>query len=113
MNSDVSEKVEAVTSKLFYFINKNDLLPFDKDFYTLEIITNELSLRSKIDILPTMSQFSRTYGFKIYYIDNGKTEMINNVYSKFDTRFDALLAGLELVCKLIDDNVIKKIPEVI
>lgn len=55
----------------------------------------------KIDVIPTMSEFSRTYGYKIFYIENGKTEVINNCYSKYENPEESLEVGLVEALKLI------------
>lgn len=96
------------------FIDKFDyphVLAEEIHEFTIDMMVNCLGKFSKVDIIPTMSQFSRTYGFKLFYISNGKTEMINNTYGKYNTKHEALFAGIELVMKLTDDNVIKKIAE--
>lgn len=54
----------------------------------------------RIDVMPTMSRFSRTYGYKIFYIEDGKTEVIDSQYIKqsFNSAFES---GLEEALKLI------------
>lgn len=78
---------------------------YDENFYlapTREDLQSWLRVNHKIDVIPTMSQFSRTYGYKIYYISEGKTEEINNRYIKEDSYNNALELGLLQALKLID-----------
>jgi len=56
----------------------------------------------KIDVIPTMSEFSRTYGYKIFHIENGKTVVINNCFSKNEKIEDVLDQGLLEGLKLIN-----------
>lgn len=55
----------------------------------------------KIDVIFTMSEFSRTYGYKIFHIVNGKTEVINNCFSKYENPEESLKVGLMEALKLI------------
>ncbi len=55
----------------------------------------------KIDVLPTFSQFSRTYGYKYYLIENGKTECINHAFNKYDSYEKSLEFGLQEALKLL------------
>lgn len=48
----------------------------------------------KIDVLVTMSEFSRTYGFKLYYIEGGKTICENHCFEKYETYIQALEKGI-------------------
>jgi hypothetical protein len=57
----------------------------------------------KIDILPTMSQYSRTYGYKVYHIENGETMCINHTFEKNDKHEDAFEKGLIEGLKLLPD----------
>lgn len=60
----------------------------------IDDIRNYLSEKYQIDIIPTFSKFSRTYGYEIYYVFNGKTEEMNFRYSKFETYNEALNKGI-------------------
>ena len=55
----------------------------------------------KIDLVITISEFSRTYGFKLYYINNGTTECINERFNKFETYEEALEIGLQKALELL------------
>lgn len=55
----------------------------------------------KIDLVITISEFSRTYGFKLYYINNGITECINERFNKFETYEEALEFGLQKALELL------------
>ena len=48
----------------------------------------------KIDILPTMSKNSRTYGYRIFCIEDGKTIEYVHIYEKHETYELALEQGL-------------------
>ena len=63
-------------------------------------LQNWLREEHRIDVMPTMSRFSRTYGYKIFYIEGGKTEVIDSQYIKqsFNSAFEI---GLEKALKLI------------
>lgn len=60
-----------------------------------------MNVQSETAILATFSQFSRTYGYKIFYIETCKTECINNCFTKFETYEQALEQGLLESFKLI------------
>lgn len=51
-------------------------------------------MAQRIDVIPTMSEFSRTYGYKIYYVEGGKTLVHNAKYTKYPFYADAMHAGL-------------------
>lgn len=57
--------------------------------------------KHEINVVPAFSKFSRTYGYKIYFIENGGTEEINGQYSKFISHEKALEKGLQESLKLI------------
>lgn len=68
---------------------------------TQSLLQKWLRKEYKIDIIVTVSEFSRTYGYKIYYINKGITEVINNRFCKFENYEEALEVGLQQALKLI------------
>ena len=54
-----------------------------------------------INVVPTMSRFSHTYGYKIFYIEDEKTELIDSQYIKNNSFEKALEIGLQEALKLI------------
>ena len=60
-----------------------------------------LSKTHKIDVLVSMSQFSRTYGYRIYFIEEGVTKVINHFFDKELDYETALEKGLLKALKLI------------
>ena len=56
----------------------------------------------KINVIPTMSRFSRTYGYKIYYIEDGKIEVIDCQYIKNNSFEEAFETGLQNGLELIE-----------
>lgn len=55
----------------------------------------------KIDVIPTMSEFSRTYGYKLFYIEGGKTVCSNHMFIKKEIYEEVLEQGLIEALKLI------------
>lgn len=77
----------------------------DEDLEVLLAPTQSLLQRwlrevHKIDVIPTMSRFSRTYGYKIFYISDGETQIIDSQYIKKSFE-DALEIGLLTALPLI------------
>lgn len=68
---------------------------------TQSLLAKWLREKHKIDIIVTFSEFGRTYGYKIYYIEDGATEFINHRYSKFETFEEAVEEALKEALKLI------------
>ena len=60
-------------------------------------------LREEYNILviPTFSKFSRTYGYKIYHVEDGETKEINSQFIKKDTYESALEKGIYEALKII------------
>ena len=61
---------------------------------TLAFLQQWLREKHKIDVLPTMSRNSRTYGYRIFCIEDGKTIEYVHIYEKHETYEQALEQGL-------------------
>lgn len=85
--SDVNRKVYLTGTLL------NEVKSCGLNIQTVDEL-HHFFMKEKIDVIPTFSQFSRTYGYRVYYIVNGETKEINNRFSKFDYYDLALYEGL-------------------
>jgi hypothetical protein len=86
------------------FLKSNYNPSKDQNWYvnlTQSFLARWLREKHKIDVVPTFSEFGRTYGYKVYFIQNGETDFINHRYSKYETFELALEAGLQEALKLI------------
>lgn len=69
---------------------------------TQSLLQKWLREKHKIDVIPTMSEFSRTYGYKVYYVKDGRTHVNNQMFTKYETYEQALEVGLQEALKLIE-----------
>ena len=68
---------------------------------TLSLLQRWFREKHNIDVLPTMSRNSRTYGYRIFCIEEGKTIVYVHIYKKHETFEEAFEAGLIEGLKLI------------
>lgn len=68
---------------------------------TQNLLQKWLREEFRIDVLPTMSKNSRTYGYRILCIEDGKTIEYVHIYEKHETYEEALEFGLMEGLKLI------------
>lgn len=85
----------------YYFISKDVLINNTCISSLLNEIKDWLRDTYKIDVIITFSKFSRTYGYVIYYIENGVTIDINQRYIKKEEYEEALKAGLKESFKIL------------
>jgi uncharacterized membrane-anchored protein len=89
---------------LKYSLSQKKLLNFNPEQVfapTQTMLSRWLREKHKIDVIPTFSEFGRTYGYKIYFIQNGETDFINHRYSKHETFEEAMEIALQEALKLI------------
>ena len=71
---------------------------------TQSLLQKWLREKHNINVIPTMSRFSHTYGYKIFYIEDEKTELIDSQYIKNNSFEKALEIGLQEGLKLIHND---------
>ncbi len=68
---------------------------------TMSELQDVLREKYRVDVLITMSEFSRKYGYNIYSIENGRTVRVGHVMSKNEdynlVLSEALLEGLNYI----------------
>jgi hypothetical protein len=89
------------TKELGYYLADVNDMDIDYPAPTQTKLAKWLRETHKIDVVPTFSEFGRTYGYKIYFIQNGETDFINHRYNKHETFEEAMEIALQEALKLI------------